>query len=463
MGPVCGVAVESDALRIAYTEGDRRVVESIGLEPSELDRMSRDLIDRIDERGPFENIVFTGRKADALYHSTDLASADLPPSVRTLEEAWALLSFVRSLDALAESTDVLVLDLGRHGTSAFSMNPAEGTVLWHDRSESFGGERLDDVVESLVMTKGILPEPDGPDGVEAYRTFFRELRELLTTSTGVRAPNNGPMLLGRDEFEEAVTPLIDAILEWASPEAPQAVVLLGGVANSPLVQRRARLKWQVPLTLPDSQSPVAEGAVIRAETTPTATLDEGPILDDSETEPELEEISTLENSAPEEAAEAQPEPEVEQAIEQPSEDIPTPPSSDLDEPATAVQPSPEVRPIGSPSAAARPRQYIAGLTNREWTRQAVLKVGAVAVSVGVVVVALLFATFGNFDNSPRSVINTDPVFETTLAEVQPTASAVAPPDASGAQGPVTLTDQQLYVEQYTYSGEMYQPTAAEIG
>ncbi|MDI9929615.1 hypothetical protein QM588_04280 [Rhodococcus sp. IEGM 1354] len=446
MGPVCGVAVESYALRIAYTDGDRRVVESVDIELTDPDRAMHDLSDRIGARGPFDSVVFTGREARTLRYADFTTSSGLAASVETVDEHCALLAFVCSLDTLADATNVLVLDLGRHGTSGLVVNTAEETVGWHDRTESFGGERLDDVVQSVVMTKGILPEPEGPEGVASYRTFFRELRELLTTSAGVRAPNNGPMILERDEFEAAATPLIDDLLEWVGPRTPDAIVLLGGVANSPLVQRRVRATWPVPLTVHDSVSAVAEGALIRAEIgskqAPDPVVEPSPVV---EPLPVVEVADSESSSEVESTTHSEAEPEPELTPEDPS--------------------SRRVRGVGRRGVAAIPLSYLSTLTDRQWTRQAALKVGAVAVSVGVVVVALMFALFADFDNAPRSVINTDPGFEATLAEIAPPVADTPPPDQPAAAGPTTLTYEQLYVEQYSYTGEMYQPPgeASDIG
>jgi hypothetical protein len=77
----------------------------------------------------------------------------------------------------------------------------------------------------------------------------------------------------------------------------------------------------------------------------------------------------------------------------------------------------------------------------------------------------MFAVFADFDNAPRSVINSDPGFEATLAEIAPPVTDTPPPDQPAAAGPTTLTYEQLYVEQYSYTGEMYQPPgeASDIG
>lgn len=520
MGPICGVAVESGVLRIAYYVGERRVVESLDVGRADLVESTREVIESIDAQGPFESIIFSGRDAHLLDCSA-WESVEPGKSMRTFDEAWALLAFVRSIEELADASDILVLDLGAHGTSAFSMNLADETVLWRDRTESFSGERLDDIVEGIVMGKGILPDPDGPESALAYRTFFSELKELLTTSAGVRAPDSGPMILDRAEYEDAVAPSIDGVLEWAATDPPEAVVLLGGVARSPLVQRRVRRKWQgVPVVVPESKSPAAEGAVIHAEahtkTIPGTFLDaasrgevdpgepdgvglvnkadagDGPDPGDSTVADESSEFEdrtdaiTIVSSATGAvtgkganngdghglAGEAVPEDDT-------GRDNNVDAGGDTDAETDLEAESSLVSAVAGDAAPDKPPQNEAtesivdnsfglsafraaslGFLTRHprRSRQTVLKLAAVGVSASVVVVALVFALFADFDNSPKPVINTDPAFESTLAEIAPTSSLEEPRDRP--VGPVKLTDEQLYYDQYTYTGELYRPAVS---
>lgn len=261
MGAVCGVAVESDAVRISYFRDGQRVEDSIDAEGA-----SWHLNGKLVDCGPFDDVVLTGRDVDAV--SSLLASLDTSDTstIRMVGEGAALLAYARSVEVLADARALLVLDLGRYGTSAFTLDVAGGEVTRSSRRAALSGEVLDDVVERLVMSKGILPPAQGIDAEREYRAFFRELKELISTSAGVRAPGNGPMLLTREEFEEAVTSTLLQTLAWAAPDEPDAVLLIGGQARIPLVKALVEQEWTVPLVLPDSpNSVIVEGAALEAQ------------------------------------------------------------------------------------------------------------------------------------------------------------------------------------------------------
>ncbi|OZC60143.1 hypothetical protein CH267_04120 [Rhodococcus sp. 06-621-2] len=260
MGGVCGVAVESDAVRISYFRDGQRIEDSIDAEGAKWL-----LNGKLADCGPFDDVVLTGRDSDAV--ETLLASIDAgnTSTIRMVDESAALLAYARSVDQLANARALLVLDLGRYGTSAFTLDVAAGRVTRTSRRAAFSGEVLDDVVERLVMAKGILPPAHGADAEQEYRAFFRELKELITASAGVRAPGNGPMLLTREEFEEAITSSLLQTLAWASPEDPDAILLVGGQAQIPLVGALVEQEWDCPLVVPASPASVfVEGAALEA-------------------------------------------------------------------------------------------------------------------------------------------------------------------------------------------------------
>ncbi len=277
MGGVCGVAVESDAVRISYFRDGQRVEDSIDAEGA-----SWHLNGKLVDCGPFDDVVLTGRDVDAV--ESLLASLDTgeTSTIRMVGEGAALLAYARSVDVLADARALLVLDLGRYGTSAFTLDVAAGQVTRSARRAALSGEVLDDVVERLVMSKGILPPAQGIDAEREYRAFFRELKELISSSAGVRAPGNGPMLLTREEFEEAVTSTLLQTLAWAAPDEPDAVLLIGGQARIPLVKALVEQEWTVPLVLPDSpNSVIVEGAALEAQ--PSAPhLDLDGVLEEQE-------------------------------------------------------------------------------------------------------------------------------------------------------------------------------------
>ncbi|MDJ0395277.1 hypothetical protein QMK17_18275 [Rhodococcus sp. G-MC3] len=260
MGGVCGVAVESEAVRISYFRDGQRVEDSIDAEGA------RWLLNgKLLDCGPFDDVVLTGRDSDVVESLLASLSAGDNSTIRMVDEGAALLAYARSINQLAGARALLVLDLGRHGTSAFTLDVAAGEVLRSARRSALSGEALDDIVERIVIGKGILPPAQGPEAEAEYRAFFRELKELVTSSAGVRAPGDGPMLLTRGEFEVAITATVLQTLAWAAPTDPDAVLLIGGGAHIPLVKKLTEQEWTVPLIVPESPgSVILEGAALEA-------------------------------------------------------------------------------------------------------------------------------------------------------------------------------------------------------
>ncbi|MGA9871734.1 MAG: hypothetical protein WBQ44_11410, partial [Rhodococcus sp. (in: high G+C Gram-positive bacteria)] len=258
------MAVESDAVRISYFRDGQRVEDSIDAEGARW-HLNGKLVDC----GPFEDVVLTGRDSDAVESLLATLDTGNGGAIRMVDEGAALLAYARSVDVLADARALLVLDFGRHGTSAFTLDVADSRVVRSSRRSAMSGEALDDVVERLVMDKKILPPAQGLDAQREYRSFFRELKELVTNSAGVRAPGEGPMLLTRDEFENAISPMLLQTLAWAAPNDPDAVLLIGGGAQIPVVGRLVEQQWPVPLVLPESPSSVIlHGAALEAAPSP---------------------------------------------------------------------------------------------------------------------------------------------------------------------------------------------------
>lgn len=286
MGGVCGVAVESDAVRISYFRDGQRVEDSIDAEGAHW-LLNGKLVDC----GPFDDVVLTGREIDVVESLLDSLDTDDISTIRVVDEGSALLAYARSVAELAAARALLVLDLGRYGTSTFTLDVVAGEVTRSDRRTVLSGEGLDDTVERLVMGKKILPPAYGVDAQREYRAFFRELKELVSTSAGVRSPGGGPMLITRDEFENAIGTTILHTLAWAAPTAPDAVMLIGGGARIPLIRALVEQQWSVPVVVPESPSSVIlQGAALEATpSVPQIDLDEllhGPLIVETDEPPE---------------------------------------------------------------------------------------------------------------------------------------------------------------------------------
>jgi molecular chaperone DnaK (HSP70) len=260
MGGVCGVAVESEAVRISYFRDGQRVEDSIDAEGA------RWLLNgKLVDCGPFDDVVLTGRDTDVVESLLASLSNRDNSTIRMVDEGAALLAYARSVDELADARALLVLDLGKNGTSAFTLDVLAGEVKRSARRSVLSGDALDDIVERLVLGKDILPPAQSPEAEAEYRLFFRELKELVTESAGVRSPGGGPMLLTRAEFDEEITAPLLQTLAWAAPNEPDAVLLIGGGAKIPLVKTLVEQEWTVPLVIPESPgSVILEGAALEA-------------------------------------------------------------------------------------------------------------------------------------------------------------------------------------------------------
>lgn len=475
MGGVCGVSVGTGAVRIAYIADGRRVEDSIDAEGAH-DLLPGKLVDL----GPFEDIVLAGWDTAAVTALLETLGDGTVPNARMVEESRALLAYARTVPELADKDYVLVVDLGKKGFSATALDVAGEYVEWTARTVDISGDRFDEVVRGIVMAKGILPAPVGPEGDQEYQAFFRELKELVSTSVGVRAPNRGPMLLSRKEFEREITPLVSDALDWASKQAPDAVLLIGGGAAIPAVRTIIEDKWDVPVHVPDDPAmAIAEGAALdeRPAETPldgslhadvgiiTVPDDASELIDAPEllAEPETLDFDTVEPETPDFDT-------VEEwmvdglTVDQlatedltiPSTTFDTAPADiDLDEPAL-LQPEVLEPAAPEPGGVAEPLRR----GRRTWSIRDASVVAAVSLLI-VAVVGLVF-TRGNTP-PPTPLIDqqipTDSTFAAALSAVAGPADGVDPgPAELPVLGPVRLSDADLYEREFTYAGELYLPT-----
>ncbi|WP_338888933.1 hypothetical protein [Rhodococcus sovatensis] len=461
------MAVESDAVRISYFRDGQRVEDSIDAEGA-----SWHLNGKLVDCGPFDDVVLTGRDVDAV--SSLLASLDTSDTstIRMVGEGAALLAYARSVEVLADARALLVLDLGRYGTSAFTLDVAAGQVTRSSRRAALSGEVLDDVVERLVMSKGILPPAQGIDAEREYRAFFRELKELVSTSAGVRAPGNGPMLLTREEFEEAVTAPLLQTLAWAAPDEPDAVLLIGGQARIPLVKALVEQEWTVPLVLPDSpNSVIVEGAALEAQpSAPHLDLDGEPEEHQPE-EHQPEQYPGGEDMVLTVDADEDLEPPTTPLrVVAPAPDVsaPTPdvsaPAPDVSAPAPDVAPAPApVRPASQPAPERSP--------SRRRIRWSVRDAAGLA-GVAAVVVLVWAVVFLRGDTPPPPGIGVEPVSGATsdisvaegvppaeLPTIPPPALPPPPVDPQVISGEVDSEDSTLETDGTELDDEQF----AEVG
>lgn len=470
MSGVCGVSVGTGAVRIAYITDGNRVEDSIDAAGAH-DLLPGKLVDH----GPFEDIVLAGWDTAAVTALLDTLGDRTVPKARMVEESQALMAYSRTVPELADKDYVLVVDLGKKGLSATALNVADDYVEWTARTVDISGDRFDEVVRGIVMAKGILPAPAGPDGDREYQDFFRELKELVSSSAGVRAPNRGPMLLSRKEFEREITPLVSDALEWASKQAPDAVLLIGGGASIPAVRTIIENKWSVPVHVPDAPAmAIAKGAAL--DERPVEGLMDSDALEADVLAPDVGNITV-----PDDASELVDTPGVAAVgtvdewmvdgltVDQLATEELAVTSTVFD--ASVAEPSvaePVVaEPVVAGSVAAEPAVDEPGVVTgpvRRTSRWSVRDASVLAaVALVIVAVAGLVFTRGNTP-APTPLIEEqipiDAEFADRLAEAAAQTEGSDPgPAEVPVQGPARLSDVDLYERTFTYDGELYQPDA----
>ena len=467
MGGVCGVSVGTGAVRIAYVADGHRVEDSIDAEGAH-DLLPGKLVDL----GPFEDIVLAGWDTAAVTALLETLGDGAVPRARMVEESQALLAYARTVPELDDMDYVLVVDLGKKGLSATALDVAGEYVEWTARTVDISGDRFDEVVRGIVMAKGILPAPMGPEGDAEYQEFFRELKELVSSSVGVRAPNRGPMLLSRKEFEREITPLVSDALDWASKQAPDAVLLIGGGAAIPVVRTIIEDKWNVPVHVPDAPAmAVAKGAALD-ERPPVAALDADvgiiTVPDDASELLDAPEVIAASDTldAPEATALGTVEDWMVDGLtvdQLATEDLSILPSVfDIDPAETELDDSPVVRPeVSEPSV---PEPGVVTEPVRRGSRTWRIRDASVLATVVLLIVAVvgLVYTRGNTP-APTPLIDEqipfDPTFAAALSAAAEPADVAPPgPVELPVLGPTRLSDADLYERTFEYSGELYQPS-----
>ncbi|KQU47096.1 hypothetical protein ASG84_08170 [Rhodococcus sp. Leaf278] len=467
------MSVGTGAVRIAYIADGRRVEDSIDAVGAH-DVLPGKLVDH----GPFEDIVLAGWDTAAVTALLDTLDDRTVPNARMVEESQALMAYARTVPELADKDYVLVVDLGKKGLSATALDVAGDYVEWTARTVDISGDRFDEVVRGIVMAKGILPAPVGPEGDAEYQSFFRELKELVSSSAGVRAPNRGPMLLSRKEFEREITPLVTDALDWASKQAPDAVLLIGGGAGIPAVRTIIEDKWSVPVYVPDAPAmAIAKGAA----------LDERPVLEAAVGTDVLDadvlDAGVLDSdvglvTVPDDASELLDAPGTTDfgAVDEWTVDGLTVDQLATEELAitstvfdTAADSSTIAPAVVAPAVAEpdvlEPDVLEPGVVTQPTRRTARWSVrdASVLAAVALVIVAVagLVFTRGNTP-APTPLIDeqipVDAGFAAALADAAgPAEDAATGPAELPVQGPVRLSDADLYERAFTYDGQLYQP------
>ena len=207
------------------------------------------------------------RQADALHAA--LTGAHLH-NYHLVHEVEAVVEYLAATGEARNCSSVALFDLGSSGLTVSVVDLVQRTVIASQRSGGYSGDLLDAYVRNNQLQRlGKNPtEPDMP----LFEKRCRIAKERLSTQDAVCLPDaSGMILLSRENFELLITDLLDEAIEFArevmiGANVPiDAVVLIGGGARMPIVQKRVGPLLELPSIVPtEPETVAARGAALTA-------------------------------------------------------------------------------------------------------------------------------------------------------------------------------------------------------
>lgn len=199
--------------------------------------------------------------------------------VQLIPETTAALAYLRHTGLLDRWDTVALIDIGATGTTVSVADHADDTVLRSERTSAVSGNAIDELIlqhllDCHLSRRGIRPNR----GILLNRS--RAAKEHLSVVPAVTIDHvaGQPLKLTRVDFEEIVADLLHDLAVFArgvftrAPKFPEAVAVIGGGANVPIMVVGLERQLDVPVvTVPEPESAIAKGAALVADSTvPTA-------------------------------------------------------------------------------------------------------------------------------------------------------------------------------------------------
>ncbi|MTE11644.1 Hsp70 family protein [Nocardia aurantiaca] len=201
--------------------------------------------------------------------------------VQLIPESTAALAYLRHTGLLDRWNTVAVIDIGATGTTVTVADHADDTVLRSERTTAISGNAIDELIlqhllDCHLSRRGIRPNR----GILLNRS--RAAKEHLSVVPAVTIDHvaGQPLKLTRVDFEEIVADLLRELAVFSravfarAPKFPEAVAVIGGGANVPIMVVGLERQLDVPVvTVPEPEAAIAKGAALVADsTTPSTTF-----------------------------------------------------------------------------------------------------------------------------------------------------------------------------------------------
>ncbi|MEC3954930.1 Hsp70 family protein [Nocardia sp. CDC153] len=193
--------------------------------------------------------------------------------VHLIPETTAALAYLRHTGLLDRWDTVAVIDIGATGTTVTVADHADDTVLRSERTTAISGNAIDELIlqhllDCHLSRRGIRPNR----GILLNRS--RAAKEHLSVVPAVTIDHvaGQPLKLTRVDFEEIVADLLRELAVFArgvfarAPKFPEAVAVIGGGANVPIMVVGLERQLDVPVvTVPEPEAAIAKGAALVAD------------------------------------------------------------------------------------------------------------------------------------------------------------------------------------------------------
>ncbi|AOW92115.1 hypothetical protein BFN03_03735 [Rhodococcus sp. WMMA185] len=204
--------------------------------------------------------------------------------VHLVPEAAAALAYLRYTGEVAQHTTVAIADFGESGLSVVLVDQVTGAVLHADRTTDVSGRKIDDLIYDHVM--GSLPAAhssrhlDRPLRSARCRVAKEQLSSEPIAHIDLDLQGIRPVEISRTTLDEICAPAVALAVKFIratiadSPHPPEALALIGGVANIPAIRTGVTdaFPMQV-IAVPEPDTATAKGAALLAV---SSTIDEYP-------------------------------------------------------------------------------------------------------------------------------------------------------------------------------------------
>jgi hypothetical protein len=173
-------------------------------------------------------------------HAREIASrgTGAKRQIHLIAETEAVAHQLRSTGEISRFASVVVVDLGDTGMSMYTLDPRTGRTAGLQRSETISGTALDALLVQEYGSNGRLRGRR-----RSVLSTCRTAKEELSVSESTSLVVGGSADLGtltRSSFENLARPMAQAaataVADYVAASRSDAIVLVGGIANIPLVR-----------------------------------------------------------------------------------------------------------------------------------------------------------------------------------------------------------------------------------